>query len=63
MTAATCPVSTVDSFLARLALSLWVSERRVEPLPVVRVWEPRESVNLVTTVERTWQGCKIWEGI
>lgn len=44
---ATCPVSTVDAFLARLALSLWTSARRVEPLPTVRVWEPRDVVNLV----------------
>ena len=45
---ATCPVSTVDAFLARLALSLWVSAKRVEPLPTVRVWSPDEVVTLTT---------------
>lgn len=44
---ATCSVSTVDAFLARLALSLWTSSKRVEPLPAVRVWEPYEIVNIV----------------
>lgn len=65
---ATCPVSTVDSFLARLALSLWVSERRVEPLPVVRVWEPSQVVEIVSRpFGETWGGlyppARGWEGI
>lgn len=39
---------TLDTLIARLALSLWTSARRVEPLPKVRVWEPHEVVQLTT---------------
>lgn len=39
---------TLDTLIARLALSLWTSARRVEPLPTVRVWEPYEAVTLTT---------------
>ena len=38
---------TLDSTVTRLALSLWSSARRVEKLPVVRVWSQREIVSLV----------------
>ena len=38
---------TLDTLIARIALSLWTSARRVEPLPTVRVWEPSQVVEIV----------------
>jgi hypothetical protein len=38
---------SLDTLIARIALSLWTSNRTVERLPVVRTWSPRQLVTLV----------------
>lgn len=51
-----------DSKIAKLALSLWTSDRAVEKLPVVRVYGPRETVRIVPQVS-TLAPFGVWEGI
>lgn len=37
----------LDALIARIALSLWTSDRKVERVPVMRTYSPREIVEIV----------------
>ena len=45
--------------VARLALSLYASDRRVERLPTVREWLPAERVDLVHTIDHSGYGARV----
>lgn len=47
------PTSYPFPTIARLALSLYASARKVERLPVIREYEPHETVLIVSQTQRS----------
>ena len=57
---------SIDALIARIALSLWTSDRATEPLPRVRTYSPREKVEIVAVpvhLSRALVSSRRFEGI
>ena len=57
---------SIDALIARIALSLWTSDRATEPLPRVRTYSPRETVEIVpmpASLKGTLVSSRRYEGI
>lgn len=50
---------SIDTLIARIALSLWSSERRVEPLPRVTVVQPWERAEIAAPAEISPMFCTL----